>query len=160
MSVRLELQADFLAGVWAHHGQERHHFLQKGDIESALHAASSDQAPTSLTKPSELSVVATAAPTTRDSTFLHSDTVPTGSACSPVSTSIASSGRSLQPSLGEGAQAAATLEPRITVSALLEALAVLKRLDAHQREGAARSEGESASGRPEAHCASDQRGGI
>lgn len=38
-SVRLELQADFLAGVWAHHAQEKFHFLQPGDIESALHAA-------------------------------------------------------------------------------------------------------------------------
>jgi predicted metalloprotease len=39
MSVRLELQADYLAGVWAHHCQEKHHFLQPGDVESALNAA-------------------------------------------------------------------------------------------------------------------------
>lgn len=39
MSVRLELQADYLAGVWAHHGQKRFHFLEPGDLESALHAA-------------------------------------------------------------------------------------------------------------------------
>jgi predicted metalloprotease len=39
MSVRLELQADYLAGVWAHHGQQKYHFLQKGDVESALNAA-------------------------------------------------------------------------------------------------------------------------
>lgn len=39
MSVRLELQADFLAGVWAYHGQRRFNFLESGDIESALHAA-------------------------------------------------------------------------------------------------------------------------
>lgn len=39
MSVRLELQADFLAGVWAHHGQRRYQFLEKGDIESAMNAA-------------------------------------------------------------------------------------------------------------------------
>lgn len=39
MSVRLELQADFFAGVWAYHAQKKLHFLQKGDIESALHAA-------------------------------------------------------------------------------------------------------------------------
>jgi predicted metalloprotease len=39
MSVRLELQADYFAGVWAHHGQERYHFLEPGDVESALHAA-------------------------------------------------------------------------------------------------------------------------
>lgn len=39
MSVRLELQADYLAGVWAHHGQEQFHFLQPGDVETALNAA-------------------------------------------------------------------------------------------------------------------------
>jgi len=39
MSVRLELQADYLAGVWAHYGQEKYKFLDRGDIESALHAA-------------------------------------------------------------------------------------------------------------------------
>ena len=39
MSVRLELQADYLAGVWAHHNQEKFHFLEEGDIESALNAA-------------------------------------------------------------------------------------------------------------------------
>src|SRR6185436_6490368 len=39
MSVRLELQADFLAGVWAHHGQKKFNFLHEGDVESALHAA-------------------------------------------------------------------------------------------------------------------------
>jgi predicted metalloprotease len=40
MSVRLELQADYLAGVWAHHGQEQFKkFLDPGDIESALNAA-------------------------------------------------------------------------------------------------------------------------
>jgi predicted metalloprotease len=38
-SVRLELQADFLAGVWAHHGQRRFNFLEPGDIDSALNAA-------------------------------------------------------------------------------------------------------------------------
>ncbi len=39
MSVRLELQADYLAGVWAHHGQKRFKFLERGDIESAIQAA-------------------------------------------------------------------------------------------------------------------------
>jgi predicted metalloprotease len=39
MSVRLELQADFLAGVWAHHAQEKFKFLEKGDLESATNAA-------------------------------------------------------------------------------------------------------------------------
>ncbi len=38
-SVRLELQADFLAGVWAHHAQEKFNFLERGDLESALNAA-------------------------------------------------------------------------------------------------------------------------
>jgi predicted metalloprotease len=35
-SVRLELNADFLAGVWAHHN---HEYLERGDIEEAMHAA-------------------------------------------------------------------------------------------------------------------------
>lgn len=39
LSVRLELQADFLAGVWAHHGQAKDRFLEKGDLEKALAAA-------------------------------------------------------------------------------------------------------------------------
>jgi uncharacterized protein len=39
LSVMLELQADFLAGVWAHHAQQRRHILEPGDIESALNAA-------------------------------------------------------------------------------------------------------------------------
>jgi predicted metalloprotease len=38
-SVRMELQADFLAGVWAYHAEKRFHFLEKGDIDSALNAA-------------------------------------------------------------------------------------------------------------------------
>jgi predicted metalloprotease len=38
-SVRLELQADYLAGVWAHHAQRTKHILERGDIESALTAA-------------------------------------------------------------------------------------------------------------------------
>jgi predicted metalloprotease len=40
LSVRLELQADFLAGVWAHHAQKMRHILEPGDIEEALNAAS------------------------------------------------------------------------------------------------------------------------
>lgn len=39
LSVRLELQADFLAGVWAHHAQKRG-ALEQGDVEEALGAAS------------------------------------------------------------------------------------------------------------------------
>lgn len=38
-SVRLELQADFLAGIWAHYAQKKFNFLEKGDIESAMNAA-------------------------------------------------------------------------------------------------------------------------
>jgi predicted metalloprotease len=38
-SVRLELQADYLAGVWAHHGQRRFAFIEPGDIESAIKSA-------------------------------------------------------------------------------------------------------------------------
>jgi uncharacterized protein len=39
LSVRQELQADCFAGVWANHSQQRQHWLQPGDIESALNAA-------------------------------------------------------------------------------------------------------------------------
>ncbi len=38
-SVRLELQADYLAGVWAHYGQEKFRFIEQGDIESAIQSA-------------------------------------------------------------------------------------------------------------------------
>jgi predicted metalloprotease len=39
LSVRLELQADFLAGVWAHYDDKWNHVLEKGDIQEALQAA-------------------------------------------------------------------------------------------------------------------------
>lgn len=39
LSVMTELQADFLAGVWAHHAQQMLGTLQPGDIEEALNAA-------------------------------------------------------------------------------------------------------------------------
>jgi len=39
LSVKLELQADFFAGVWAHHAQEMKNILETGDIEEALNAA-------------------------------------------------------------------------------------------------------------------------
>jgi predicted metalloprotease len=39
LSVRLELQADFLAGVWAHHAERTKGILETGDIEEALAAA-------------------------------------------------------------------------------------------------------------------------
>lgn len=39
LSVALELQADFYAGVWAHHAQQMKQILEPGDIEEALGAA-------------------------------------------------------------------------------------------------------------------------
>ena len=39
LSVRVELQADFYAGVWAHHAQKMKNILEPGDLESALKAA-------------------------------------------------------------------------------------------------------------------------
>ena len=38
-SVKMELQADFLAGVWAHHADRMKSILESGDIEEALNAA-------------------------------------------------------------------------------------------------------------------------
>jgi len=38
LAVRLELHADFLAGVWAHHVQKTRHLLEPGDVEAALRA--------------------------------------------------------------------------------------------------------------------------
>ncbi|HSM81321.1 MAG TPA: neutral zinc metallopeptidase, partial [Nodosilinea sp.] len=40
LSVRLELQADCFAGVWAHRAQVARDILEEGDIEEALNAAS------------------------------------------------------------------------------------------------------------------------
>jgi len=40
VSVRVELQADCLAGVWAHHSQQTKGWLEGGDVEEALNAAS------------------------------------------------------------------------------------------------------------------------
>ncbi len=40
LQVRVELQADCYAGVWAHHAQKRFKILEPGDIEEALNAAS------------------------------------------------------------------------------------------------------------------------
>ena len=39
MSVRLELQADCFAGVWAHHAQNARQILEQGDVEEAMNAA-------------------------------------------------------------------------------------------------------------------------
>ena len=38
-SVRLELQADFLAGVWAHHAHKEYNILEEGDVDEAINAA-------------------------------------------------------------------------------------------------------------------------
>jgi predicted metalloprotease len=38
-SLRLELQADYLAGVWAHQAQKKFNFIEPGDVESALTSA-------------------------------------------------------------------------------------------------------------------------
>ena len=40
LSVRLELQADCYAGIWAHHMAQQEAVLEEGDIEEALNAAS------------------------------------------------------------------------------------------------------------------------
>ena len=39
LSVRLELQADCLAGVWAYHANQARNILEEGDVETALNAA-------------------------------------------------------------------------------------------------------------------------
>ncbi|RYD52684.1 MAG: metalloprotease [Sphingobacteriales bacterium] len=39
LSVRLELQADFLAGIWAHYTQQMKGVIEPGDIQEALGAA-------------------------------------------------------------------------------------------------------------------------
>jgi predicted metalloprotease len=40
LQVRVELQADCLAGVWAHHSQESWSFIEPGDVEAAMQTAS------------------------------------------------------------------------------------------------------------------------
>jgi predicted metalloprotease len=40
LSVKLELQADFFAGVWAYHANRARSILEEGDVEEALRAAS------------------------------------------------------------------------------------------------------------------------
>ena len=40
LSVRVELQADCFAGVWAHHSQKSKGWLERGDLEEAMNAAS------------------------------------------------------------------------------------------------------------------------
>ena len=40
LSVKVELQADCFAGVWAYHANQARSILEDGDVESALKAAS------------------------------------------------------------------------------------------------------------------------
>jgi uncharacterized protein len=40
LQVRIELQADCLAGVWANRAQQKHDFLEPGDVDQALQTAS------------------------------------------------------------------------------------------------------------------------
>jgi predicted metalloprotease len=40
LQVRIELQADCYAGVWANHAQQKHSFLDPGDVDQALQTAS------------------------------------------------------------------------------------------------------------------------
>jgi hypothetical protein len=40
LSVRLELQADFFAGIWAHYADRAKHIVEPGDVDEALRAAS------------------------------------------------------------------------------------------------------------------------
>ena len=40
LNIRLELQADFFAGLWANHDDKKYNSLEDGDIEEALNAAS------------------------------------------------------------------------------------------------------------------------
>ena len=40
LQVRIELQADCLAGVWANRAEQKHRFLDPGDVDQALQTAS------------------------------------------------------------------------------------------------------------------------
>ncbi|MCC6776237.1 MAG: neutral zinc metallopeptidase [Hyphomicrobiales bacterium] len=40
LQVRVELQADCLAGIWAHHSQQDWHLIEPGDVEAAMQTAS------------------------------------------------------------------------------------------------------------------------
>jgi uncharacterized protein len=39
LQVRVELQADCFAGIWAHHAQEKWKFIEPGDVEAAMQTA-------------------------------------------------------------------------------------------------------------------------
>src|SRR5215471_12083983 len=40
LQVRVELQADCMAGVWAHHAEDKWRFIEPGDVEAAMQTAS------------------------------------------------------------------------------------------------------------------------
>jgi uncharacterized protein len=40
LQVRVELQADCLAGIWAHHAEEKWRLIEPGDVEAAMQTAS------------------------------------------------------------------------------------------------------------------------
>jgi uncharacterized protein len=40
LQVRVELQADCFAGVWAHHAEEKWRLIEPGDVEAAMQTAS------------------------------------------------------------------------------------------------------------------------
>jgi predicted metalloprotease len=40
LQVRMELQADCFAGVWAHHADRARQIIEQGDVQAALNAAS------------------------------------------------------------------------------------------------------------------------
>src|SRR3954471_16404821 len=40
LQVRVELQADCLSGVWAHHAEEKWRLIEPGDVEAAMQTAS------------------------------------------------------------------------------------------------------------------------
>ena len=40
LQVRVELQADCLAGVWANHSEQEWRFIEPGDVEAAMQTAS------------------------------------------------------------------------------------------------------------------------
>jgi len=71
--VRQELQADCLAGVWAHHAQQRLDWLEAGDLQEALQAASAigddrlQQQSRGQVMPDAFTGFLTSASTTRDS---------------------------------------------------------------------------------------------
>jgi predicted metalloprotease len=39
IQVQVELQADCFAGIWAHHAEKKHNFLEPGDVDAALQTA-------------------------------------------------------------------------------------------------------------------------